>query len=77
VEHSAAHVPVNVPVNDRQEWFLEQLAAVRQARAADLAAHWGVSEKTAKRDIAYLKRRGLIEFVGSPKKGFYRLMMQV
>ncbi len=80
VEHSAAHVPENVPVNvpenDRQEWFLEQLAAGRQARAAELAAHWEVSEKTAKRDIAYLKKRGLIEFVGSPKKGFYRLTMQ-
>jgi ATP-dependent DNA helicase RecG len=81
LEHSVARVPVSVPVsvpvNDRQEWFLEQLAAARQARAADLAAHWEVSEKTAKRDIAYLKKHGLVEFVGSPKKGFYRLAIRV
>ncbi|MGB2929916.1 MAG: DeoR family transcriptional regulator, partial [Desulfobacterales bacterium] len=70
-------VLANVPVNDRQQWFLEQLAAGRQARASDLAAHWGVSEKTAKRDIAYLKGRELIEFIGSPKKGSYRIRIQV
>ena len=55
---------VKVPVNDRQRWFLEQLAAGKQSRASDLAAHGGISEKTAKRDIFDLKRTGLIEFVG-------------
>ena len=74
LEHSRADVPVNVPVNDRQRWFLEQLAAGKQSRASDLAAHGSISEKTAKRDIADLKRKGLIEFVGAPKNGFYRTM---
>jgi len=63
LEHSHADVPVNVPVNDRQRWFLEQLAAGKQSRASDLA-HGRISEKTAKRDIFDLKRTGLIEFVG-------------
>jgi ATP-dependent DNA helicase RecG len=67
-------VPVNVPVNDRQRWFLEQLAAGKQIRASDLAVYWSISEKTAKRDIADLKRNGLIKFVGAPKNGFYRIM---
>ena len=67
-------VPVNVPVNDRQRWFLEQLAAGKQIRVSDLAAYWSISEKTAKRDIADLKRKGLIEFVGAPKNGFYRII---
>ena len=77
-KHSRADVPVsvpaNVPVNDRQRWFLEQFAARKQIRASDLAAYWSISEKTAKRDIADLKGKGLIEFVGSPKNGFYRAM---
>jgi len=70
-------VPVNVPVNDRQQWLPEQLAAGIRARASDLATHWGVAEKTAKRDIAYLKGRELIEFIGSTKKGAYRIRTQV
>ena len=60
LEHSRA----DVPVNDRQRWFLEQLAAGKQSRASDLAVHGRISEKTAKRDIFDLKRTGLIEFVG-------------
>jgi len=31
-----ASVPASVPVNDRQRWFLEQLAAGKQIRASDL-----------------------------------------
>jgi predicted HTH transcriptional regulator len=64
LEHLRADVPVNVAVNDRQRWFLEQLVAGKQSRASDLAAHGRISEKTAKRDIFDLKRTGLIEFVG-------------
>ena len=78
VEHSRADVPVNVPLSvpvyDRQRWFLEQLVARKQIRSSDLAAHWSISEKTAKRDIADLKGKGLIEFVGAPKNGFCRTM---
>ena len=35
--------------------------------------HWDVSQKTAKRDIADLKRKEFIEFLGAPKNGYYRL----
>ena len=74
LDHSRNDVPINVPANDRQQWFLEQLAAGKQSRASDLAAYWSISEKTAKRDIADLKKKGVIEFVGAPKKGFYRII---
>jgi len=74
LEHSRADVPVSVPANDRQRWFLEQHEASNQIKASDLAAYCSISEKTAKRDIAGLKRKGLIEFVGAPKNGFYRIM---
>ena len=67
-------VPAGVPVSARQRWFLEQLAVSKQIRASDLADYWSISEKTAKRDIADLKRKGLVEFVGAPKNGFYRIM---
>jgi len=76
LEHSRADVPVSVPASDRQRWFLEQLAASKQIKASDLAAYWSISEKTAKRDIADLKSKGLIEFVGAPKNGFYRVMRE-
>lgn len=75
-ERSAANVHVNVPINERQQWFLEQLSTGNKSRAGSLAAHWNVTEKTAKRDIADLKKKGMIEFVGAPKKGFYRIKEQ-
>lgn len=67
------NVPKNVPVNERQLWFLEQLSAGKQVRAADIAAHWKVTEKSAKRDISNLKSREVIEFVGALRNGYYRV----
>ena len=72
--HIPAGVPANVPVNERQAWFLDQLAAGQKSKPLELANHWRVNKKTAMRDIAYLKNQGLIEFVGAPKTGFYRLL---
>ena len=67
------NVPVSVPANTRQEWLLEQLARGQRTKAADVATKFDVTEKTAKRDIADLRERGLIEFVGARKTGHYRL----
>jgi hypothetical protein len=73
--------PVNDPVkgsdgkfSERQRWFMDQLAQGKSVKATDLRRRWAVSEKTAKRDIAALKNRGLIEFSGSFKTGAYRLV---
>lgn len=60
-------------LNPRQRWFLEALASGKAVRAGDLQRHWGVSEKTARRDVAGLKNRGMIEFVGPFRTGRYRL----
>jgi len=68
------NVPVNVPVSERQAWFMAQLRNGQNCKAADLAAQWQITEKTAKRDIADLKKKGLINFVGAPKTGKYVLM---
>lgn len=73
VREQLLDVPVNVPVNERQEWFLEQLRSGKSCKASDLAAQWQVTEKTAKRDIADLKKKHLIIFAGAPKTGEYLL----
>ena len=52
--------PVNVSVNDRQKWFLKQIGKNIKVSSSDIAKHWDVSQKTAKRDIADLKQKGLI-----------------
>ena len=54
--------------------YLEQLSAGNRYRASDLSTYWRVSLKTAKRDIAHLKKKGVIEFIGAPKNGFYRII---
>lgn len=79
------NVPENVPVNPsladgfnvRQRWFVAALEAGRDVAALDLARRWGVSEKTARRDIVALRRRGVIEFVGSFRSGRYQLRQQL
>ncbi len=72
------NVPVNVPVtgyelNERQQWFVEQIHAGRKMKTADIQSQWDVVEKTAKRDIAILREKELIEFTGAPKTGHYRI----
>jgi len=64
---------INETINARQQWFIAQIIAERQPGWADLAEQWQVSRATARRDIAGLKARGLIEFVGARRTGFYRL----
>jgi predicted HTH transcriptional regulator len=59
--------------NDRQKWFLNQTGKGIRVSSSELAAHWDISQKTAKRDIADLKQKGLIEFSGAPKNGYYSL----
>jgi predicted HTH transcriptional regulator len=75
LEIETTNVPVNVPVNDRQKWFLNQTGKGIRVSSADLAAQWNISPKTAKRDIADLKQKGLVEFSGAPKNGYYRLKL--
>jgi len=61
-------------LNPRQRWYLEVLASGSDVRAIDLQHRWNVSEMTARRDLADLKARGLIEFVGAFRTGRYRLI---
>jgi predicted HTH transcriptional regulator len=72
----AADVPVNVPVNDRQRWFLAQLNKGNPVKAQEIAERFQVTERTAKRDIADLRAKNLVEFIGAPKMGRYRLRQE-
>lgn len=67
--------PKNVPdqfaFNKRQRWFLNRITEGR-CNAREIATAWTVSLKTARRDIAALKEAGLINYVGSRRKGRYR-----
>lgn len=72
------NVPINVPIkswpediNERQRWFLVELDRNIRVTATDIAARWPVTDKTARRDIADLKTRGLITHVGARKSGWY------
>ncbi len=48
-------------VNERQRWFLAQIGKPQAAAGVkELASHFGVSERTAQRDLADLVRRGLV-----------------
>jgi len=75
------NVPINVPINpwpgdlnERQVWFLTELPRNVGVAAEDIAQHKNVTGKTAKRDIADLKTRKLIRFVGARKTGVYVLL---
>jgi hypothetical protein len=58
-------------LNVRQIWFLRQLKSGQAPRIRDLKRQHNVSEKTAKRDIAGLRQRKIIKYVGSHRKGQY------
>ncbi|ABS70022.1 conserved hypothetical protein (plasmid) [Xanthobacter versatilis] len=59
--------------NERQRWFLAELVSGRRVSARGLQSRFGISEKTAKRDIAGLRANAWISFTGSRRKGRYRL----
>src|SRR5262249_39373011 len=72
--------PVRDPVDDpdlnhRQRWFLTAVKEGRRVSARTIRREFGVSEKTAKRDIAGLKARSLLQFVGTRRRGNYKPLL--
>jgi hypothetical protein len=68
--------PWHAALNQRQRWFLEELAKGVATKSVDIMRRWGIAQKTAKRDISVLKGFRLVEFSGSSKTGTYRLVGQ-
>ena len=60
-----------VRYNDRQRWFMDQIGKGARITADELAAHFGVADRTAERDIRKLRDAEVIAFVGAPKTGRY------
>lgn len=66
-----------LPKKGRKLPAWEGALASRQAypaRARDIAAHWKVSIKSARRDLAGLCACDLLRFVGARKNGRYQLV---
>ncbi len=76
-KNPAQNVPINVPIkslNERQRWFLILLRRRGKASAEDIAFHFGVAIKTARRDIDGLKEVGKVSFTGAKKTGRYKII---
>jgi len=80
-EKSLSNVPINVPLNswrgdlnERQRWFLTRIKDKVSPSVKEMQDRWGVTEKTAKRDIADLRRRSIIKHDGAKKNGHYVLL---
>lgn len=71
------HVPRNVPIKNlgvRQEWFLVQLRNGHKSSAQEIAAHFKVKIRTAERDIAGLRDKGYVTYVGSRRSGYHKII---
>lgn len=82
------NVPKNVPkdtgtnvsdlteLSERQKWFLAQVRDGARVGAKEIALAWGITVKTARRDISALQHAQLIKYVGSRRKGLYTLRLR-
>lgn len=64
---------VDPGVNERQRWILDQLRDGAKLRRGDVEKQFKCSAKTAKRDLAELRERGVVHFVAKPWPGYYQL----
>jgi hypothetical protein len=61
------------PLTDRHYWVLSQLAQGVKLTKHHVIAQYAFSERSAKRVLSALTKRGLIEFCPEPRPGFYKL----
>ncbi len=70
------NVPANVPINKRQQWFINQLKQGIQCNPTSIVTKWNVVAKTAKRDISDLQKKNIVTFIGAAKTGTYQLLSE-
>lgn len=58
-------------LNQRQLWFLTQLRQGERLKSSAIAMEWGVTDRSARADVAALADLSLIRLVGSRKSGVY------
>jgi hypothetical protein len=56
-----------------RQWVLRELQHGTKVRRAMQEQEFDVADKTAKRDLGGLARRGAVEFVRVGRDGYYRL----
>lgn len=77
VSYSSSNDPVNDPINDpinlteRQKMILRMFLEEKNLSRERLCEKTGLSNATAKREIAFLKKAGYLERVGSLKTGHW------
>ena len=64
-------------LNDRHHWIMDQLRDGVQLTRDMVMEHFQLGEKQAKRELATLTNRGLIDFERMPKPGHYVLRVHV
>jgi hypothetical protein len=58
-------------LNQRQLWFLTRLGQGEQLKSSAIATEWGVTDRSARADVAALADLELIKLAGSRKAGWY------
>lgn len=66
-------VPSQPQLSERQQWVLTHLAAGAQITRQAVEQQFGISERTAKRELGELCDLGIIEFDRGEQPGCYRL----
>ena len=80
VSYSSSNDPVNDPINDpinlteRQKMILRMFSEEKNLSRERLCEKTGLSDATAKREIAFLKKTGYLERVGSFKSGYWKVL---
>lgn len=71
--------PINGPINgpikltERQELILQMFAEDKSLSRERICEKTGLSDGTTKREIAFLKKSGYLERVGSLKTGYWKV----
>lgn len=73
IQNEPTNEPVNDPINltERQKMILQMFSEEKNLSRERLCEKTGLSDATAKREIAFLKKAGYLERVGSLKTGHW------
>ena len=73
VASGSSNDPINDPINltERQKMILRMFSEEKNLSRERLCEKTGLSDATAKREIAFLKKTGYLERVGSFKTGHW------
>ena len=68
--------PINDPINltERQKMILRMFSEEKNLSRERLCKKTGLSDATAKREIAFLKKTGYLERGGSFKSGYWKVL---